>query len=153
MLSEVCKEIRNWFDQARYFGRFTIKDGVITSDNDGDMGIQANQYFRIVDSVFNDGVYKNDDTLSEKLTNEVFNGAVWLMAVPKDFLDLVSEIEAWQAKYGGVDSASMSPFNSESFGGYSYSKSGGGSSSGDGTGNEGTWQGAFAGRLNNWRKI
>ena len=58
----------------------------------------------------------------------------------------------WSDKYLGVDSAAMSPFNSESFGGYSYSKSGGSSSSGN-VDLSGTWQGAFADRLNNWRKI
>jgi hypothetical protein len=85
------------------------------------------------------------------LTDEVFDGAIWLMAIPKDVLILSEEIDAWIEKYGGVDSVAMSPYNSESFGGYSYSKSGGGSS--DGTSKAGTWQGAFATRLNEWRKI
>ena len=149
MLSIVCKEIKNWFDKARYFGMFDIKDGTISSRNDGDMGLHDGQYFRIVGSVFNDGVYQYP---TDNLKEESFNGAVWLMAIPQDFLDLVTEITDWQAKYGGIDSEAMSPFNSESFGGYSYNKSGGGASDGS-SGNAGTWQGAFATRLNLWRKI
>lgn len=98
-------------------------------------------------SVFNDGVYQMTDSL--ELADEIFDGSIWLMAIPKAFLDLVKEIEDWQKKNGSVDSAAMSPFNSESFGGYSYSKGSG--KSGEGTGT--SWQGAYASRLNIWRKL
>ena len=146
MLTELCKEINNWFEYAKFFGRFTVTDGVIT----GSFSLQANQYFRIVGSVFNDGVYKFDDEL--ELEDETFDGAIWAMAVPKEVIALATDIKEWSDKYLGVDSAAMSPFNSESFGGYSYSKSGGSSSSGN-IDLSGTWQGAFADRLNHWRKI
>lgn len=159
MLDELCRELKNWFDVNRNFDVFTISDGVI--DLSG-TNIQAGQYFRIVGSVFNDGVYKYEpvvipteehpETHRPVLTDETFDGAVWAMAVPPAVIALAAEIEAWQAKYGGAESASMSPFNSESFGGYSYSK---GSRNGTGTteSGSGTWQGAFANRLNQWRKI
>jgi hypothetical protein len=146
MLTELCKEINNWFECAKFFGRFTVTDGVIT----GCYSLQENQYFRIVGSVFNDGVYKFGDELD--LTDETFTGAIWAMAVPKEVIALADDIKDWSDKYLGVDSAAMSPFNSESFGGYSYSKSGGSSSSGN-VDLSGTWQGAFADRLNHWRKI
>jgi hypothetical protein len=100
-----------------------------------------------VGSVFNDGVYQMTDNL--ELADEIFDGSIWLMAIPKAFLDLVKDIEDWQKKNGSVDSAAMSPFNSESFGGYSYSKGSG--KSGEGTG--ASWQGAYASRLNIWRKL
>lgn len=151
MLNEVCLEVRNFFDrnQPKIFGDIVISDGTITNA-DFLSDIQENQYFRIVDSVFNDGVYQYTDKL--KLTDEVFNGAIWLMRVPRDFLALVAEIEDWQAKNGGVDSTAMSPFNSESFGGYSYSKSGG-SASGDGSSSGGaSWQAAYATRLKAYRR-
>ena len=143
MLSALCHEIKNWFETEKLFGDFVIEDGTLTLEK-----AQEGQYFRIVGSVFNDGVYQYP---ALNLSDEVFNGAIWLMAVPKEIIDLSEEIDEWNNLYGGVDSASMSPYNSESFGGYSYSKSGGGSS--DGTNRAGTWQGAFASRLNNWRKI
>lgn len=145
MLSEVCRSVNNWFDKNKLFAKFEIVGGVIT--NDIMSTVQEGQYIRVVGSVFNDGVYQWPVT---DLTDEVFQGAVWLMAVPKEFLELVDEIDAWQKKYGSVDSASMSPFTSESFGGYSYSKTTGGSS--DGSGNV-SWQNTFNSRLNKWRKI
>lgn len=143
MLSELCHDLRNYFETDKYFGKFEIKDNTIT----GDFILQEGQYFRIAGSVFNDGVYRYDDSM--QLDDEEFGGAIWAMAVPDEVIALATEIEEWNKLYGGADSANMSPYNSESFGGYSYSKSGGGSST-DGTG---TWQKAFANRLNKWRKI
>lgn len=145
MLTELCKEIKNWFECAKFFGTFTIENGEIT----GTYSLQENQYFRIVGSVFNDGVYQFGDA---DLEDETFTGAIWAMAVPKEVIALADDIKEWTDKYQSIDSVAMSPFNSESFGGYSYSKSSGGSSSGN-VDLSGTWQGAFADRLNHWRKI
>ena len=147
MLTELCKEINNWFNynQPKYFGDFVISDGALT----GDYRLQEGQYYRIVGSLFNDGVHKyGEDTLND----EIFNGAIWAMAIPSEVIALAAEIDAWKAKYQSLDSPSMSPYNSESFGGYSYTKSSGASSSGN-VDLSGTWQGAFADRLNHWRKI
>jgi hypothetical protein len=69
------------------------------------------------------------------------------MAVPKSILDIVSEIEKWQADY--ADKLN-SPLQSESFGGYSYSKASGTDSKGNSLT---TWQGVFGKRLNAYRKI
>lgn len=146
MLSVICKELNNWFEKERYIGTFTIENNEIT----GTYSLQENQYFRIVGSVFNDGVYQYNDELL--LTNETFDGAIWAMAIPQEVIALAADIKDWCGKYQSVDSAAMSPFNSESFGGYSYSKGSGGSSSGN-IDLSGTWQGAFADRLNGWRKI
>ena len=148
MLTELCHELNNYFERSKYIGKFEIKDGVITSLDDGNMGLLDGQYFRVIGSVFNDGVHQYPP---EDLKDESFDGAVWTMAVPPEFLTLAEDIDKWQAMYGAVDSEAMSPFTSESFGGYSYSKSGGGTS--DSTSNAGTWQGTFASRLNKWRKI
>lgn len=143
MLSEICVYLKNWFNynQPKYFGRFTVSEGQLNIKDD----IQTDQYYRIVGSVFNDGVYKRG---SESLQDEEFEGAVWLMAVPKDVIDLEADIKAWQAKYGNIDSEAMSPFQSESFGGYSYSKASGGNAS-----SVPTWQSIFADRLRRYRKI
>lgn len=148
MLSEVCAYLRNWFDknQPKTFGEIVVENGSLSTD----CQLKPNQYFRIIGSTFNDGVYKNDSNLT--LTDEVFKGAVWAMACPPDLISTVSEISEWQTKYGVVDSSMMSPYNSESFGGYSYSKSSGGSSD-TSKDKSGTWQGAFGARLAKWRKI
>lgn len=147
MLTELCKEINNWFTYTtdKHFGNFVIADGALV----GDYGLQEGQYFRIVGSIFNDGVHQYP---SDDLHDEMFSGAVWAMAIPSEVIALASEIAAWKEKYQSLDSPSMSPYQSESFGGYSYSKSGGGSSSGN-VDLAGTWQGVFADRLNHWRKI
>lgn len=148
MLTEICNYLKNWFDygQPKFYGKFIIENGHIRSVNDGDMGIIANQYFRIIGSVLNDGVY----TLENTLDDEAFEGAVWLMAVPKDVRGIASEIQAWQNKFGGVDSQNMSPYQSESFGGYSYSKGGSSSTS---SSSVPTWQSLYADRLARYKKI
>lgn len=150
MLTEICQEIKNWFDrgQPKIFGSFRIEGNIIYQGNKV-VTVKDGQYFRIIGSVFNDGVHLMSSDLG--LIDEDFNGAIWLMAVPQAVIDLAVKIGSWVDKYGGADSANMSPYNSESFGGYSYSKSGGGSV--DGTSGAGTWQGAFAKQLNMWRKI
>lgn len=149
MLYELCLELKNWFDrgQPKLIGEFEVRDGMVTDRKFLDL-IQAGQYFRIVGSVFNDGVYCFNGELS--LKDEKFHGAIWLMAIPQAVVTLASEIAEWQSKYGGVDSQAMSPFNSESFGGYSYSKSTGG---GEGGTTPTSWQSAFSNRMNRWRKI
>ena len=77
--------------------------------------MQEGQYFRICDSVFNDGVYQYP---ASGLTNEVFDGAIWYMAVPPDVVSLVADMTEWETKNAD---AINSPYQSESFGGYSYS--------------------------------
>lgn len=148
MITEVCQYLRNWFDnyQPKFYGKFKIENGVL-SYTQGDMRIATGQYFRIIGSVFNDGAH----TLADSLDDEEFTGAVWLMAVPKDLKDLVADIEAWQSKYAGVDSVNMSPYQSESFGGYSYSK--GGSSGSSGASSVPTWKDIFRDRLWRYKKI
>lgn len=148
MLTELCTYLNNWFTrgQKRVYGDITISDGSIT--NTDFLGeIQNDQYYRIVGSVFNDGVYKYG--AKSDLVDEKFDGAVWLMAVPREVINLAKEIADWQAQYEAIDSPNMSPYTSESFGGYSYSKASGASSSGA---SNNTWQGVFASKLSSWRK-
>ena len=140
MLTELCQELRNWFDRERRFGEFHIEGGNLTADF-----LQNGQYFRIIGSVFNDGVHQYPAT---NLTDETFTGSVWSLAIPAAVVELADNIQAWREKNEAADSANMSPFQSESFGGYSYSK---GSSTGSGTATG--WRDAFAGNLNRWRKL
>ena len=150
MLTELCQELKNWFEREIHFGTFTIEGGQLTDSS----FLQDGQYFRIVGSVFNDGVHKYEPTNAqrEQLHDEVFEGAIWAMAVPPTVIALSDKIQAWTTKYGDVNSTAMSPFQSESFGGYSYSK-GSGSASASGGSSVPTWQSTFANELNRWRKI
>ena len=146
MLTELCKELNNWFDVKRMFGRFEIQNGELAGVDDK---LQEGQYFRIVGSIFNDGVHEYP---ASNLNDEIFDGAVWAMAVPPSVIELSEKIDDWQNKYGGIDGVAMSPFQSESFGGYSYTKKSKSSASGN-EDSSATWQGAFASQLNQWRKI
>lgn len=146
MLTELCQELHNWFDRERHTGTFEITGGVITASF-----LVPGQYYRVIGSIFNDGVHEYTGEADEDLKDETWEGAVWALAIPKAVINLSTEIDAWRQKYERAGSAAMSPFTSESFGGYSYSKSGAGTSSST-TGATG-WVGAFASQLNRWRKI
>ena len=140
MLAELCAELRNWFDKEKLFGEFHIVNGSL----DLSEYAQNGQYFRIVGSVFNDGVYQYP---ASGLTDESFSGAVWLMAVPPAVVALASEIGEWVGTYG---KDVQGPYVSESVPNYSYTLKTSGDASSGGTV---TWQNIFASRLNKWRKI
>lgn len=147
MLTNICQYLKNWFnrkpdgsDYPKYTGAFTIEDGVLTG-----VELADGQYFRIMGSLLNDGVHNTEDTL----TDETFTGAVWLMGVPPEVVAIAEQIEEWCAKYNTPESPAMSPYTSESFNGYSYTKSG---DSGADNALKG-WQSVFAADLSAWRKI
>ena len=96
MLTELCRECRNWFtaDSDKHSGDFTISDGGITPFD----FVLSGQYFRIMGSHFNDGVYKNVPEEVAKLAAETFTGQIWAMRVPPAFIDLSGKIEEYVAK-------------------------------------------------------
>lgn len=146
LMDEVCGKIRNYFvkkPDGIHRGKFTVSDGNIDCSF-----MQNGQYFRVVGSVFNDGVWRYPAT---EMTAETFRGEIWEMCTPPAFLSVVKDISDWNTKYGGIDSVAYSPFQSESFGGYSYTKASGGSSGSGGSAI--TWESVFANRLSRWRKI
>ena len=58
-LTGLCREVKNWFERSRYQGTFHISGGAIDLNElvvDG--SIQDGQYYRIIGSVFNDGVHQ-----------------------------------------------------------------------------------------------
>lgn len=142
MLTEVCQYLKNWFvrkEEDKHLDTFTISGGSITPSVD----LLENQYYRIVGSIFNDGVhqYGVDDN---SLIDETFDGAIWAMAIPDAVLEIVEDIDFWCEKYVPETQA---PYQSESFGGYSYSKATGSS------GGAYTWKDAFGSTLSKWRKL
>ena len=138
MLEQVLMNIRNWFtvDGGIHSGTFTIKDGGITLPFLAD-----GQYFRICGSVFNDGLHRYP---AAGLVDEEFSGTIWELAIPPAVVDLADEIGAWQEKNGEAVSGI---YQSESFGGYQYSKQ----TASDG-GQLTVWS-VFRKRLNQWRKL
>lgn len=141
VLTELCDYLNNYFVENKIAGTFTIENGTINVPD-----LKNDQYFRIVGSTFNDGIHKYPAT---NLKNETFSGYIWAMAIPESVIALAADIQAWQAKYGNANSDALSPYNSESFSGYSYSKGGNSVSGGAAT----TWQDVYAGRLNKYRKL
>ena len=125
-----------WPVKELYGGEFKIENGSIALPF-----LLDGQYFRIVGSVLNNGVYKNP---ANGLKDEVFCGAIWALAIDPALVELAEEIAEWQKQY---KKAVESPYQSESFGGYSYTIKDGGN------GENISWKKAFAKRLNQWRKI
>ena len=139
MLETVLIHLKNWFVVPR-----GVHEGIYTIEN-GNLELpflQNGQYYRICGSVFNDGlhIYGVGD-----LKKETFAGTVWALAIPKAVVELSAKIEEWQSKHGEV---ATSPFSSESFGGYSYTKA-----TDTATGAVATWETAFRSQLNPYRKL
>lgn len=140
MLTELCQELRNYFEKEKRTGSFRIVDGMLDVDF-----LLPGQYFRVMGSIFNDGVHQYGE---EEMSDEDFVGSVWSLAIPEAVINLAQEIQEWRSKYEEAGSSAMSPFTSESFGGYTYSKG-----SGSAAGSAVSWQNAFAPRLSVWRKL
>ena len=152
MLQEVCEYIHNYFLKTPNHGTYTIVDGAITPLPD----LKEGQRLWIVGSDLNDGVYTyhasgisdDDDISAAGLQDETFAGTICALAVPPAVIALSEEIKKWVDDNGDVIN---SPYQSESFNGYSYSlKTGNGQ--GDSAGQIG-WQNVFGKRLARWRKL
>ena len=137
MLEALMNYLHNWFDRVHIRGRFAVKYGELTR-LDGPFEPMPSQYYRIGGSIFNDGLHQHpDDTLAD----EVFDGEIWLLAVPQSFIELAENIATWRAAHPDGE------YQSESFGGYTYSRP----TNADGTSVR--WQDAFSHELNHWRKL
>ena len=135
MLAKLLAELNNWFivPDGIHHDIFTVEGGALALPF-----LQDGQYFRVLGSVFNDGLYQYPFA---DLTDETFEGTVWALAVPKAVVELSDSIAAWQEQNG-----SNGPYTSESFDGYSYTKA---------TTSKGkplTWHEAFASDMKEWRK-
>lgn len=148
MLTYICQYLRNWFsaNEPKLVGTFVIEadNTVLFNGVDANTYFKTGQYVRVIGSTFNDGVICWG---SDELKPEDFTGAIWGMAIPQAVIALSEEISEWVTAYKSVQN---SPYASESFAGYSYTKASGNGTSG---GSSGTWQDVFASRLAPWRKI
>lgn len=130
-VAAVMRQVRNFFERKSETkdGRFTIADSALSP-------APAAPWIAISGSRYNDGVYRviGNGGL-DSVTDETFDGRVWMLYPPKDFLALCEEISAYD------DKNPPGAYQSESFGGYSYTRSAG---SGGGVA---TWQQAYKDRL------
>lgn len=140
-LEKVMTYIHNWFEVSIRPGTWEVTGGCL------DLPFLIDgQYFRITGSVFSDGLHQYPDT---ELKDERFSGIIYGLAVPQAVVELAQEIEQWESDNA---KALNSPYSSESFGGYGYSKD----SSVSGGGNDdpaGGWQRHFMSRFIPWRKL
>ncbi len=151
MLEQVCDHIHNYFVLEEHDGTYEVSGGTIQINF-----LLDGQRFKIKGSALNDGIYtyhsdgsiyNDDDSEYVMLGDEKFSGTISAMGVPRAFQNIVKDISAWQAKNQSVLD---SPYQSESFGGYSYTKASG---SGSNSGGTLSWQDVFRSKLNAYRKI
>jgi len=151
MLQQVCDFVHNYFILEEHRGKFSVANGTIVLPF-----LLDGQRFRIRGSALNDGIYTyhtdgtvfdDDNSEAVELGTETFSGTIDAMGIPRHFDKLVQEISEWQTKNQAV---LESPYTSESFGGYSYTKATG---SGANSGGLLSWQDMFRGKLNAYRKI
>jgi hypothetical protein len=67
-MNDLCDKLNNYFEREIHTGTFTVENGSISLPF-----LLNGQYFRIVGSVLNDGVYKYP---CSGLTDESFRGEV-----------------------------------------------------------------------------
>lgn len=165
-IEALCAETHNYHETDKVIGDYTIENGNIVLPF-----LAENQFFRVVGSKFNDGVYiySQDafiirsstweevmngnldwEALKEKtwgelverdLVDETFHGAIWPMNMPRAFLALSKEI----AEYNESEEAKPKPYTSENINGYySYTKA---------SATDSEWQNVFSGKLKRWRKV
>lgn len=137
MLETILAHICNWFParDGKHAGKFTVSGGRLDVDF-----LALGQYYRIRGSVFSDGLHQWGD--GDGLMDEIFDGEVWALAIPRAIVCLAEEIAEWRKKNPETDKIS------ESFGGYSYTRGASGTTGGAASG----WQGVFASRLNPYRR-
>ena len=139
MLEELLRYVNNRFECGSYRASFDTSAGIDVP------GLLEGQYYWVEGSALNDGLHRHP---ADDLVPEEFDGRVVMLAVPRALSELAAEIEEWQESNA---QALASPYQSESFGGYSYSKASGGSQ-----GNEtpaAAWQLQFGARLRPFRKL
>lgn len=140
MLEEVLRYINNRFERSRKDGEFTVEGGALDYD-----GLLEGQYYWVEGSVLNDGLHLHP---ASDLADETFAGAIVLLVVPNAVVAIADEIGEWCSKNSDTIS---SPLQSESFGGYSYTRASGGT---EGNQNPAAaWQLQFGARLRPYRKL
>lgn len=147
MIEAICAHVHNYFETDKNTGlrmiypdTYKIVNGSITLPF-----LVNGQYFRILGSELNDGVYQYP---AADMIDETFTGVIWKMRPPKRFLELVAEIDEWVEKYGDT---MKNPYQSEDvIGVYRYTKMTSGKVTGDYIA---TWQNVYKDQLNEWRLL
>lgn len=135
-VAAVMRHINNYFEVGCISGGFAISGNAIVP-------APESPWCYVSGSWMHDGAWQvTSGTLQDmegSLPDEEFDGRVWLLKPPPDFLALCEEISAYDQKNP------VGAYLQESFGGYSYMRQ---QSSGSKA-----WQDVYAGRLARYRKM
>lgn len=135
-VADVMRQCRNFFETGWADGTFDISGNALPEFEDGFIYISGSRY--------HDGVwYVSGGYLTGRdvggIPDESFTGRVWVLSPPLDFLDTVKAIQEYDEKNP------VGAYQSESFGGYSYTRGG--------NGNGGGWRETFADALTPYRRM
>lgn len=138
-VAAVMRHCRNYFETGYMDGTFRITGNVLPD-------VRGARFVCISGSNMHDGVWEVADGFLtgrsvEGLKDEEFDGRVWLLAPPADFLELVRDMQEYEQKNP------ISAILSESFGGYSIERA----STADGK--PVTPERMYAARLSNYRHM
>lgn len=140
-MTELMRAVRNCFVTGAADGQWRVEGGVLT----GDTPLPYISYVAIEGR----GVYAlSPDGTVEGLPDGEWEGRIWLLEPPEDFLRLLEDINAYLAKTGdeSITSGTITR-RRESFGVYATETEYGAS------GTSGGWQSAFADRMAPYRRM
>ena len=108
-LYDLMNKCNNYFINDYENGDFVIQNKIIELNGT----YKVNQYIRIINSLFNDGIYKIVKIDGKKIeldngVNEEFNGYVCGLKVPNDFIKLLDKINEYEKRIKkGISSESI----------------------------------------------
>ena len=148
ILLSLMRECRNFFVDSYESGVFVLSNKKISLANEYKIG----QYLLLTGSILNDGVYKITDIsswvheleISEDIF-EVWDGTIYALRIPPDFLQLAAEIQTFLESPGGA----ISPYISETvLNVHSWARA-----TNKDTGAPAGWQIMFADKLSPFRRM
>lgn len=135
---DLMRETRNFFPAAAMDGTWTLHSGALSPSD----GFHVGDWVAVTGSVNNNGVYQlSEGCVIPGAVDESWDGRIWLLAPPADFLALAEEIGNWAKQQGAAAAVK------ESFGAYSRELAT------DSEGKPLTWQAYFARHLAPWRRM
>lgn len=135
---DLMRETRNFFPAAALDASWTLLDGALTPAE----GLNPGDWVAVTGSLSNNGVYQlSSGCVIPGAVDEHWEGRIWLLTPPADFLALATEIASWAQQQGSVSAVK------ESFGAYSRE------TATDSDGRPITWQAYFARQLMPWRRM
>ena len=135
---DLMRETRNFFPAAALDAAWTLRSGALSPLR----GLRPGDWIAVSGSLYNNGVYQlNADCAIPGAVDEHWDGRIWQLSPPADFLALAARISTWAARQG--ETAAVK----ESFGAYSRELAT------DSNGRPITWQAYFAQELLPYRRM